>query len=239
MIDHNSSAGKYLKEQKDIIEDAQVPPAVPPMQPDCSTMQESGRDDTSCLPTVCFGCPAGYYQTDEGSTFCLPCLTGTYQNQLASPGCKNCPIGYSNGGTEALECTDCRAGKFQNEEKKSSCKDCGAGTYSEEKAATADTVCLMCIKGTYSTMLGAETEDVCTSCAPGKWSNKDGASLSSMACKDCELDHFSADEGRDATCEKCPSDSTTKEKGQTICLKCDAGLHMNTETDGSKSCRAW
>ena len=97
-------------------------------------------------------------------------------------------------------------------------------------------------KGTYSTTIGSNTDVVCTPCAPGKWSNTDGAS-SPGDCKECEINYFSADEGRKETCEKCPSDSTTKKKGQTICVKCDAGQYMNTETGDTgasiKSCRAW
>jgi len=133
-------------------------------------------------------------------------------------------------------------GQYNDQTKQPSCKNCGAGKYSKELGATADRVCLQCKKGTYSTTIGSNTDDVCTPCAPGKWSNTDGASLPGH-CKECEINYFSADEGRKETCEKCPSDSTTKEKGQTICVKCDAGQYMNTETDDTgtsiKSCRAW
>ena len=133
-------------------------------------------------------------------------------------------------------------GQYNDQTKQPSCKNCWAGKYSKELGATADRVCLQCKKGTYSTTIGSNTDDVCTPCAPGKWSNTDGASRPGD-CKECEINYFSADEGRKETCEKCASDSTTKKKGQTICVKCDAGQYMNIETDDTgtsiKICRAW
>jgi len=182
--------------------------------------------------------PIGYMQKDTGSSYCNPCLTGEYQNALGGHGCKECPIGYSNDGTKATICNDCPMGLFQNEVKQPSCKPCPAGMYSKESGATSDTVCVPCSKGTYSTTLGADNKNVCFPCAPGKWSDEEGA-VQGSDCKACLKNHFSADEGRSETCEKCPPESTTDTIGQTICRKCDAGEHMNTETDGTKSCLKW
>ena len=58
-------------------------------------------------------------------------------------------------------------------------------------------------------------------------------------CIECPIDYFSTDVGRTTTCEKCPDDATTETKGQTVCLKCSAGFHMEIVEDGSKSCREW
>ena len=74
-------------------------------------------------------------------------------------------------------------------------------------------------------------------CSPGRWSATTGAALSAD-CKACAVDSFSVDEGRDTSCDKCAEDATTETEGQTICLKCNAGLHLETAIDSSKSCRA-
>ena len=109
--------------------------------------------------------------------------------------------------------------------------------YSSALGATSVSVCANCPAGTYSSARGVTKEADCIKCAPGRWSNTVKATLSSN-CKDCAIDSFSADEGRNTSCEKCALDATTLKKGQTICLKCNAGLHLETAIDNSKSCRA-
>ena len=81
------------------------------------------------------------------------------------------------------------------------------------------------------------TIDLCIDCAPGKWSNVVAAHNRST-CIECEQDSYSGEEGRNTSCESCDSDATTMEIGQTVCVKCTAGQHMETVVNGqSKHCR--
>ena len=141
--------------------------------------------------------------------------------------------------SSSLLCKQCLKGNYQNEIGSSNCKGCKTGTWSDKKGVTHELECQHCNAGKYSPAEGAKSQASCIECPPGKWSNTTGAKVSSD-CQDCDIDFFSVDEGRNTTCEQCPSDATTKELAQTICLKCDAGEHMEIlVSDGSKSCRTW
>ena len=205
--------------------------AVLPMQPDCSSSQENNLDDSKCLPTVCFDCPTGYYQTAEGSTFCLPCLTGTYQKDLGSSDCKECPAGYSNGATAVSECTQCKEGRYNEQEEQAACKGCPAGMFSAKKGLNAETKCSPCNAGTYSKAIGATSKDTCIDCQPGKKGTQVGAS-NEKACSDCGLEEYRGVTDDATTCHSCPT-GWTSDRASAKCTVCGAG----TAGNGCEPCK--
>jgi proprotein convertase subtilisin/kexin type 5 len=219
-----------------------------------------GKFKSDAGRTECVDCAANTFSKLAGSSSCAICPTqrtakkGSVQCQVCGKGkkkvtnvadselytCVDCNAGYWSD-SDSLECTACPKGFHTAATNSESCKVCKAGRFGEIEANSkeAEAACSKCIAGRYSSAKGVTKADDCIGCAPGKWSDTVGATLGSD-CKDCTIDYFSADEGRTTNCDKCTADATTLEAGLTICLKCNAGLHLETTiADGSKSCRTW
>lgn len=68
----------------------------------------------------------------------------------------------------------------------------------------------------------------CIQCSPGEFNNIIGA----KECKDCAINTYYGDKGRNSTCIECPTGWSTDETGSAKCQQCGAG----TYGDGCKTC---
>ena len=113
------------------------------------------------------------------------------------------------------------------------CVKCPAG-WSTENTEQEDTAfsdkCVRCESGkSTKTSLGVPQ---CTTCSAGSYRMAE-----EIECSLCDA-HTYSDQSGQISCKNCDVEEKS-DSGSTFCVKCDAGKHMNTETDGDKSCRTW
>ena len=112
------------------------------------------------MPT-CKACPAGYYQSREGSASCYPCVPGQFNPAKKQSSCKQCGIN-----------------DFTSEINETACKRCPLGEGTNNK--TGSTTCIPCIPGEASIGAGG----TCAKCPQG---SKRGEEDASATCVECEL----------------------------------------------------
>ena len=208
--------------------------------------------DNYCVPQpTCLACPAGTYNTVNGSSSCTPCPScpiGQYNPgcTLTTAGscafCPSCPAGYYSPTCFAADlslklpaatpCAQCPAGMY-SPVNASACVFCPYGKYT---LSDADRTCVSCGAGTYSSTVGASNSATCTTCPSGLF-----AGIASSACSYCLAGTYILS-STNSTCTSCGAGTFSTVAGATsadACLQCLPGTFSNgTSSSACSNCQA-
>jgi hypothetical protein len=180
----------------------------------------------------CKSCGVGLYQPNNGTGSCKPCDAGTWSDTV--------------GSSSEFNCNKCNQGMYSTAKGASNintCNSCPPGSKSQVQGAANSNVCESCVVGRVAKSGAA----VCTQCPSGRTSSA-GAS----ACSTCSTGHMQVGNDSDTfTCEECQEGSVAQpgdlecllcfaglfqtERGQGVCLPCDAGTWSDTVGSASSS----
>ena len=163
-----------------------------------------------CHLLMCIDCPAGWFNSRNGSDKCQLCGAGKYNDDVGGEDCKRCQPGqFRNSSTKDVEfCFECPPGEYQSDEGRTACIRCPPGEYQSDPGRTA---CIQCPKGYYGKNQ-TKVRNACVSCVSGKYIDIKGRGSSNTA-----------------TCVDCPSGYYNNEAAQSSCSNCDPGFyHIGT-----------
>ena len=198
----------------------------------------AGQYRTSSMDAaLCYECPGGFTQSNQGQASCLPCIPGTFQNISGQSSCHKCPKNTKSERENSTQCDSCGNGA-KAEKGSAKCIQCDAG----EAGIGSGGACGKCPSGQYRTSsmdptgchecpAGFSQSDQgqasCTKCSPGEFNNVSGAA----ACKSCLKSTYFGGKGRNSSCIDCPL-GWLSDVGSAKCQACGAG----TFGDGCEKC---
>jgi len=172
----------------------------------------------------CIRCPAGWHQTNTGSTDCTQCELGRFNPS-------------NNVGLQ--ECRLCELGKYQDQRQKHFCHECPTGRYGIGEEFVKYQDCTQCIGGKYLDLAGKQSETECKKCPLGKSASPLGSSWVSE-CPFCTPGRYMDQRGLvDLRCKSCPGGSFGNVSGliassgdkDTGCQNCGPGFFIPPESN--------
>ena len=170
---------------------------------------------------LCTECPAGKFNTIEGSGECRRCDAGQFKK--AATLCEKCPAGFYQLEDETSECKECEAGRWSDEEHGKE----GSASMTEKTDSSNTNECWYCNLGKYNDDL------------PRKFSCTNGQ-LRADSSTGCETVTFTAVVPASCTNGQLLADSTGCETvaftatntDTSVTASCDNGGVLNTNSDG-------
>ena len=181
--------------------------------------------DPTSKEEICDDCPAGWSNSNVGSSNCVGNPSGSYIQLQDGIDFIPCNPGYfCAGGAQPNE--KCLPGSYSSEKGQPFCILCSPGTYTTSIGSNkcypckinmfakedGQTLCKQCPNGKMSPEKGSTS---CQSCGAGEWGEY---------CSDCAVGMFRSGSDEDATiCKSCPEGYHQDQEAGATCLPCVPG----------------